>query len=277
MLRMSAFKLVIATTIGVLFRSVNGSAGTIDPFTVYVGYADNLRASGFFPNPWIGVMFNGESVTSQTNPAGMSFDAGAGRIDNGPTSMTITNFEVTDNNGSVLFAIWGALTLAPGQTGVFTQTASYNFDSSDQGLCGGAPPANLEPNNADGNGNTNLIGGCSSNPSFYTAAQASGPCNVINAPVISFTENGNNVSFIDTGFIINTGEWDFVNNASYGEDGNESINWNVLGGTSRGGSAAATQFSTRPRKPVAPATSSTRQSSRLPKMATMSRSLTRDS
>src|ERR1039457_4530318 len=270
MLRMSAFKFVIATTIGLLLIASSASAGTIDPFTVYVGYADNLRASGFFPNPWIGVMFNGQSVTSQTNPAGMSFDAGAVRIDNGTTSMTITNFEVTDNNGSVLFAIWGALTLAPGQTGVFTQTASYNFagvevltrslgeqsalnpapaqtgvftqtasynfDSSDQGLFGGAPPANLEPNNADGNGNTNLIGGCSSNPSFYTSAQASGPCNVINAPVISFTENGNNVSFIDTGFIINTGEWDFVNNASYGEDGNESINWNVLGGTSRGGS-----------------------------------------
>src|ERR1017187_1254023 len=121
MLRVSAFKLVIATTIGLLLIASSASAGTIDPFTVYVGYADNLRASGFFPNPWIGVMFNGQSVTSQTNPAGMSFDAGAVRIDNpGTTSMQITNFEVTDNNGSVLFAIWGAgveLTLAPGQTG----------------------------------------------------------------------------------------------------------------------------------------------------------------
>src|ERR1035438_6051801 len=96
MLRMSAFKFVIATTIGLLLIASSASAGTIDPFTVYVGYADNLRASGFFPNPWIGVMFNGQSVTSQTNPAGMSFDAGAVRIDNtGTTSMQITNFEVT--------------------------------------------------------------------------------------------------------------------------------------------------------------------------------------
>lgn len=209
-----------------------------DTFNVFVGYADNLRASGFFPTPWLGA----SGVVSQTCAScGIIFDSGAVRIDNtSAVPLVISNFEVTDNNGGVVFDIWGPgtqLTIPVGGIGIFTQfpNSGENFDSSDQGLFGSFPPANLEPNNADSNGNTNLIGGCSSNHSFYTASQASGPCNPINAPVISFTENGNNLSFTDTGFILNTGEYDFVNNNFFGEDGNESINWNSLGGTSRGG------------------------------------------
>ena len=240
MIGTSLSKIVSATAIGLLLAA-SSVAGTIDSFTVYVGYADNLRASGFFPNPWIGMTFNGQPVVSQSS-SGLSYDSGAVRIDNtGSTSITITDFQVTLNNGSgspIVFAIWGPgteLTLAAGQTGVFTETTSYNFDSSDYGLFGSYPPANLEPNNADGNGNTNLIGGCSSNPSFYTPSQASGQCNVTNAPIVSFDENGNPVSFIDSGFILDTGQWDFANNSAYGEDGNESINWNVIGGNSRGG------------------------------------------
>jgi hypothetical protein len=229
--------LALAATVGLLLGAFSASAGTLDSFTVYVGYADNLRPSGFFPGPWIGSTFNGQTVISQT-PAGSSFDSGAIRIDNSSsTSITISNLKVSDNNGTVVFQIWNDLTLAAGQTGVFAQTNGFNFDSSDQGLFGGVPPANLDPNNADGNGNTNLIGGCSSDPSFITPTQASGPCNIINAPVISFTENGNSVSFIDSGFILNTGEYDFVNNSLFGEDGNESINWNTVGGNQRGGSA----------------------------------------
>ena len=49
-------------------------------------------------------------------------------------------------------------------------------------------------------------------------------------------ENGNPFSFSDTGQILNTGGWDFVNNGVFGEDGNESINWNSIGGqVNRGG------------------------------------------
>ncbi|MBV8934757.1 MAG: VPLPA-CTERM sorting domain-containing protein [Alphaproteobacteria bacterium] len=55
-------------------------------------------------------------------------------------------------------------------------------------------------------------------------------------PVISFSENGGPLeSFSDTGHVLDTGEWDFVNNNFFGEDGNESINWNAIGGSSRGG------------------------------------------
>lgn len=210
-----------------------------DSFNVFVGYADNLRASGFFPAPWLGA----SGVVSQTPSSGITFDSGAVRIDNtGATSISITNFKVTLNPGTgsgVTIAIWGPgtqLVIGPGQTGIFTQlTNAENFDSSDFGRFGGFPPSNLEPNNAFHNGNTNLIGGCSSPASFMSSAQAT-LCTA-NAPVISFDENGNSVSLTDGGHILDTGEWDFVNNGAFGEDGNESINWNTLGGTSRGGSA----------------------------------------
>ena len=58
-------------------------------------------------------------------------------------------------------------------------------------------------------------------------------------PVVAFMENGNPVvSFNDTGHILDTGEWDFVNNGAFGEDGNESINWNLIGSSAiRGGTA----------------------------------------
>src|SRR4029077_9064791 len=99
------------------------------------------------------------------------------------------------------------------QNGIFTQTAEFNFDTSDFGVLGVLPPANLEPNNADGNGNTNLIGGCSSPSSFMTAGQLAS-CNAA-IPVISFDENGNPFSFSDTGHILDTGGWDFVDNGFF--------------------------------------------------------------
>jgi len=235
-------QLVGTTILGCLLMVSPAMAA--DTFTVEVGYADNLRASGFLPSPWIGSSFNGQTVISQTNPAGITFDSGAVRIDNtnATGSIAISNFHVLFNStdgGARTIAIWGAgtqLTLAAGQSGIFTQfpNSTENFDSSDFGVFGGAPPANLAPN-SNGNG---LIGGCAtSNPANLTAAQkaAGGPCDPNNAPIISFTENGTPVSFKDSGFILDTGEWDFVNNGTFGEDGNESINWNSLGGTSRGG------------------------------------------
>jgi hypothetical protein len=215
-----------------------------DTFNISVGYADNLRASGFFPNPWIGATFNGQTVISQTNPAsvpgGIVFDSGAVRIDNtSAVAMAISNFTITFNStdgSKTVIAIWGAgnqLTLAPGQSGIFTQfpNNTQNFDSSDFGVFGGSPPANLLPNTL-GNGG---IGGCAtSNPSNLTAAQKLNECNPTNAPIVSFTENGNPVSGIDTGFILDTGQYDFVNNSA---DGNESINWNPIGQIpNRGGS-----------------------------------------
>lgn len=202
------------------------SVAKADGVTVFVGYADNLRPSGFFPNPWIGA----SNVVSQT-PPGETLDTGAIRIeDTGTTPITITNFTVTLNPGTgpIVVNFWGPLTISPGQNAIFTQLFSFNFDSSDFGMFGGAPPSSLDPS-VPGN---NAIGGCSSTPSILAASGFAAAC-AANAPLITFFENGVPESFMDTGQILNTGGYDFLNRSS---DGNESIDWNVVGSAaSRGG------------------------------------------
>ena len=200
------------------------SVALADGFAVYVGYADDLRPSGFFPTPWLGAA----NVVSQT-PTGESLDTGAVRIDNtGASSITITDFTVALNGGTVLFNFWSPLTINPGQTGIFTQTSSYNFDSSDSGIFGALPPASLA-RTVPGN---NAIGGCSSTAPILAASGDAALC-AANAPVVSFMENGTPVMMTDTGQILNTGGYDFINGSS---DGNESINWNLIGsGANRGG------------------------------------------
>ena len=108
----------------------------------------------------------------------------------------ITNFSVAFNGGSTTVAIWSPLTINPGQTGIFTQTASFNFDSSDFGIFGAFPPAALAPT-VPGNSE---IGGCSST----AAILATDPIDAAKCAGSSY--------------------------------GNESINWNKIGSrASRGG------------------------------------------
>ena len=194
-----------------------------DPISVFVAYADNLRPSGFFPTPWLG----GANVVSQSSAA-QTFDSGAVRLDNtSGAAITISNFSVFFPSNGSTFALWNPLVIGPGQIGIFTQNNGVDtqFDTSDFGVFGALPPANLNPNNPVG---TNLIGGCSSPVALMTAAQITTCANAI--PVVSFSENGLPIeNFSDTGHILDTGEWDFVNNSMFGEDGNELIDWNVIG------------------------------------------------
>jgi hypothetical protein len=222
--------LFLVVFVGVL---VFPSMARADSFTVFVGYADNLRASGFFPTPWLG----GSNVVSQT-PVGQSLDTGAVRIDNtGATTLTITGFTATFNGGAQVFSFWNPLVLTPGQVGIFTQTGSYNFDTSDFGVLGAFAPASLAPT-VPGN---NTIGGCSSTASILAASGDAALC-AANAPVVSFIVNGNPFSATDSGQILNTGGYDFINGSA---DGNESINWNLIGSSAdRGGTTGVPEPST---------------------------------
>lgn len=194
------------------------SAAHADALQVYVGYADSLRPSGFFPTNWIGT-----SGTVSESSGAQSFDSGAIRIDNtGATSITITGMTVALNGGATVFNFWNALTIGAGQTGIFTQTYSYNFDSSDYGFL-------PSPSAIDG---SHPLGGCT-NPGALSSAQQA-MC-IANRPVVSFSENGNPLSFTDTGSVLNTFGYDFIYGSS---DGNESINWNVIGtSVNRGGTS----------------------------------------
>lgn len=222
---MSAAKTL--ATLGLAFTSllagVGGAAANAATFNVYTGYADNLRPSGFFPTIWLG----DAGVVSQSSAA-QSFDSGAIRILNtGATAFTVSNFTVTMNGGGgPTYSIWGPLTIGAGQNGIFTQTFSYNFDSSDNSF--GSPPGGILPLAPGGNG----IGGCSSTPAAQALAGITALC-AGRIPIVAFDIDSTHFVLNDSGHILDTGNYDFVN---YSPDGNESINWNTIGsGATRGG------------------------------------------
>ncbi len=193
-----------------------------DSFNISVGYADSLRASGFFPNPWLG---DAGVVSQSTIAVNGNLDSGAIRIDNtGATPITITNMTVKLNGGSgPTYALWGALVINPGQMGIFTQTDPSNnaqFDTSDSPFLATAAGADA----------SHPLGGCTSPTNAAICAS--------HAPIISFLENGNLITGTDTGNILDTFGYDLVNLGPPIGDLNESINWTALGsGGSRGGTS----------------------------------------
>lgn len=215
--------LLLATAFSGL--SMAPTIASASSFDVLVGYADNLRPSGFFPTRWLG----DSNVVSESSAA-QSFDSGAVRIDNtSATNLQITNFKITMNGiGGVVYSIWNTLNIASGKTGIFTQTTPYNFDSSDNSG-NGSPPGGLFPTAAGANG----IGGCSSTSALIaTVAGLQAMCDAHRA-IVEFDANGTHFAFDDAGHILDTGWYDFVN---YSPDGNESIDWNKIGsGAQRGG------------------------------------------
>jgi len=195
-----------------------GATAAYADVNVFVGYADNLRPSGFFPSPWL---FD-PGVVSQT-PDGQSLDTGAIRIDNtGATAVTISNFKVSNFNDGTVYAIWNSLVIPAGDTGIFTQTGSFNFDSSDNSG-NASPPGGIGALDPGGNG----IGGCSSSASAQAGAGITGFCDA-RQPLVSFSLDGGMtiLSLSDKGHILDTGNYDFINGSP---DGNESINWNLIG------------------------------------------------
>jgi len=192
------------------------SAQAADPFSVFTGYADNLRPSGFFPTPWLG----DAGVVSESSPF-QSFDSGAVRIDNlSGSALTISNFTVTMNGGGgPTYSIWAALTIGAGEDGIFTQTFSYNFDSSDN--ASGGPPGGISGSDPGSNG----IGGCSSDAATQALAGITAFCAGVQ-PIVSFDIGSDHFVFNDSGHILDTGNYDFINGSP---DGNESINWNLIG------------------------------------------------
>ncbi len=191
---------------------------------VFVGYADNLRPSGFFPTPWIG----NSGIVSKSSGL-QSFDAGALLfVNTGSSAVTISSLSVTLGLAPVTYNFWNPLTIAAGGGGIFTQTFSYNFDSSDNAY--GSPPGGILPLDPGGNG----IGGCSSTAAAKASAGITALCTTYE-PLVTFSTDGGTTfaSLNDSGHILDTGLYDFVN---YSPDGNESIKWNLIGSVpDRGG------------------------------------------
>jgi len=180
---------------------------------IFVGYADNLRPSPFFPSPFFGdpsvALFAGQ------NPA-VGIDTGAVRILNNTLSnIVITSVDVKMRNGAGTdYNLWSSFlpfTLLPGKNAIFTQTAQFNFDSSDNDLIPGASSTN---NCSPGGGPISTTPACTGNPALVII---------------------NGVSNADTGHVLDTGGFDLAganpcpNPNDPGGNCNESLQWRDIG------------------------------------------------
>ena len=114
---------------GVPFGGRVAAAGFPSDLTLYVGYADNLRASGFFPQPW-----DGSPNVNFVGCTGCTYDSGAVRIANSASSAATVD-DVSVTIGTTTFDLWGsALNVPAGGSLILAQTSSSeNFDTSDVG------------------------------------------------------------------------------------------------------------------------------------------------
>src|SRR5262249_43265055 len=101
--------------------------GIADPdgsstLTVYVGYADNLRPSPFFPNPW-----KDSPNTVFVGSTSGDIDAGALLIVNNDSApITVNDVSVTLPGGQQ-FDLWGSHVVPVGGQLILTQTTAFNF------------------------------------------------------------------------------------------------------------------------------------------------------
>lgn len=181
------------------------------PYSVSVGYADDLRPSPFFPSPWCGspgvALFAGSCS---------GIDSGAVMITNsGATPITIDDVSINLHPaiGSPTFDLWAAylpFSLPAGQSAIFVQTAQYNLDSSDSPLPGIGPSAT-----------NNCSAGSESSLSVCTT----------NAPQVTVTVGGVPTAYNDNGHTLDTGGFDSINavpcpNPSESAPNcNESLQW----------------------------------------------------
>jgi hypothetical protein len=166
---------------------------------IYVGYADDLRASPTnFPTPWQGApntVFIG---------SGPPWDAGAVRLVNNSSSpVSVDDVSVDLHHGSggasgPVFDLWGSFVIPANGQAILTQTTQFNFDTSDDPFetCG-------------------------------TTAPASDP----RIPTVTVTVSGSPTTVSDAGHILDTGGFDAVCL------GNESIQWTLAGNAPCAGSS----------------------------------------
>lgn len=181
-------------------------------YQVYVGYADNLRATLVFPSPFFGD--SNVALYVGQDPSINALDAGAVRIlNNGLTDITLNSLAVSvPGSSSPTDPSWnssipaGGQVLTPGQSAIFTQTAQWNFDTSDPGYV--SPP--------------NIFDNCSVGPTALTAT-----C-INNAPFVNPTVDGVLTVWRDTGHVLDTGGFDA--NCCL-PNGNESLQWRIIGTT----------------------------------------------
>jgi PEP-CTERM motif len=235
MKRLLLFSLVLLVAFGVSVPRARADVA------VYVGYADNLRPSPFFPVGFgLGLSLGPiSSGTTQVFTGGGTFDSGAILIVNtGASSITLDSLSATiptwgtnplggPTASTFAGSTWAGLagfSLLPGNGAIFTQTYSYNFDTSDFGAPGLNSASNCDPTNAFATANPANVAFCASI-----------------APTVTISVNGTLLSvFRDTGQVLDTGGFDVAganpcpNPAEPGGNCNESLQWRLIGTTGIG-------------------------------------------
>jgi hypothetical protein len=185
-----SFKRLILGTISLLTTLfvMAPTPGVTAPFDLYVGYADALRVSPLFPNPWQGspgIIFQGVNDSGE--------DAGAILIQNtSGSALTILSVSASIN-GTATAPGWVFPVVIPvGKGLILTETAHYNFDTSD------VHP--IEP--------------------FGTPASgcAGGAC-----PMVAINWGAGSGTFNDVNHVLDTLGYDFAANGA-----NESFNWRLI-------------------------------------------------
>ena len=168
---------------------------------VFVGYADNFRASPtHFPTPWDGSP--GVTFDGCTPGSSCTFDGGAVRFLNN-TGAKAKIEEITVSVSTCEFKLWSPHEIEPGEQLIVAQTTS------------GASNGCI----SDGTMDTSDIG-----PNGEEYAGNCTPDGI--KPVVSAKINGTPASFTDEGQVINTGGFDL---AECPPGTNESSNWVTAG------------------------------------------------
>jgi hypothetical protein len=165
-------------------------------FDLYVGYGDGLRPSPLFPSPWQGspnIIFQGTNTTG-----GSGNDAGAILIQNTSGSALTINSVSATINGAATAPGWVFPVIIPAGEGlILTQTANYNFDTSD-----------VQPIEPFGTAASGCASGC---------------------PVVAINWSTGSGSFNDVNHVLDTLGYDFAANGA-----NESFNWRLIDSTCSG-------------------------------------------
>jgi RHS repeat-associated protein len=182
--RLAALVVIVAAGSGLFWPGVSGADGFPSGLTVFVGYADNLRASGFFPSPWQGdpgVIFKGCT-------GGCSFDAGAVMVEN-TSSVPVTVNSLQVRLSTCTINIWPLFVSLPAQQKlIYTQTVS-GADNGCPGDRGTFDTSDIGPNGVGWAGHCDQSGV---------------------TPEIDLTVNGVTQTFTDSAHVLNTGGVDLA-------------------------------------------------------------------
>jgi hypothetical protein len=197
---------LVLTGLALVILGVSASSAAAQ-LNVYVGYADNLRATAAnFPTPFD----SSPGVVNEGCSSSCSLDGGAIRIVNTGFSPETIN-STTVNFGGCVFDIWPhSVTVPGGSQLVLPQTASGAGNGCAVGTNTG--PQTLDSSDF-GPGGAPWAGQCTNS-------------NVI--PVVSVTVGGTTKNYSDTGQVLNTGGVDLAS-CPPGTSNNESTQWTQIG------------------------------------------------